>query len=179
MRVTDWGNNEQIQLGSGHRNCRQRNAKQPCTLQQAPDRHTLCITVDCSFFSWGVDHRGQLGVGDTKDRHASTLVTVLQGKRVMHVSAGEVHTFCSTTDGSVFTWGSGEYGRLDLGDDESNSLVPTLLQGKQVMQVAAAEPHSACVTKDSSVCTHGGTIVHANWVRRIWMMQIFRCWCRL
>ena len=65
--------------------------------------HTLCITADGSLFSWGDNEFGQLGVGDTEDRHVPTLVTGLQGKRVVHVVAGEVHTICTTADGSVFT----------------------------------------------------------------------------
>ena len=100
----------------------------------AGDDHTLCITADGSLFSCGSNGSGQLGVGDTEDRHAPTLVTQLQGKRVVHVAA-ECHTICSTADGSVFTWGGGDSGQLCLGDDESDRLLPTLvrgeLQGKQ------------------------------------------------
>jgi len=125
----------------------------------AGDDHTVCITEDGSLFSWGCNDNGQLGVGDTEKRRVPTLVTGLQGKRVVHVAAGEVHTVCSTADGSVFTWGSGVCGQLGLGDDESNRLLPTLvrgeLQGKQVMQVAAGDKHSACVTHDGSVYTWG------------------------
>ena len=129
----------------------------------AGDNHTLCITADGSLFSWGANSSsngyGQLGVGDTEDKHAPTLVTGLQGKRVVHVAAGEDHTICITADGSVFTWGAGLYGKLGLGDNKSDRLLPTLVRGelqyKQVVQVAAGEEHSACVTKDSSVYVWG------------------------
>jgi len=125
----------------------------------ASDNHTLCITTDGSLFSWGDNECGQLGVGDTESRHVPTLVTGLQGKRVVHVAAGQSHTICSTADGSVFTWGGGDDGKLGLGDDESDRLLPTLvrseLQGKRVVQVAAGDKHSACVTEDGSVYTWG------------------------
>ena len=65
--------------------------------------HTLCITADGSLFSWGGNGSRQLGVGDTKNERAPTLVTGLQGKQVVHVAAGEFHAICSTSDGSVST----------------------------------------------------------------------------
>ena len=125
----------------------------------AGDQHTLCITADGSLFSWGSNANGQLGVGDTENSHVPALVTGLQGKRVVHVAAGEHHTICTTADGSVFTWGAGDQGKLGLGEEEDETLLPTLvrgeLQGKQVVQVAAGDQHSACVTEDSSVYTWG------------------------
>ena len=55
----------------------------------AGDDHTLCITADGSLFSWGANSSsngyGQLGVGDTEDKHVPTLVTGLQGKRLMQI----------------------------------------------------------------------------------------------
>ena len=102
------------------------------------EHHNLCITADGSVFSWGSNHFGQLGVGDAESRHVPTLVTGLQGKHVVHVAAGQCHTICTTADGSVFTWGSGHYGKLGLGDDKSTRLLPTLvrgeLQGKAVVK---------------------------------------------
>ena len=125
----------------------------------AAGAHTLCITADGSLFSWGRNASGQLGVGDTGDRHLPTLVTELQGKQVVHVAAGNDHTICTTAKGSVFTWGGGDVGQLGLGDDRSKRLVPTLvrgeLQNRTVMQIAAGLAHSACMAKDGSVFTWG------------------------
>ena len=125
----------------------------------AGDNHTLCITADGSLFAWGRNYCGQLGVGDTAERHLPTLVTGLQGKQVAHVTAGAHHTICCTRDGSVFTWGEGNDGKLGLGEEADGMLVPTLvrgkLQNKPVVQVAAGASHSMCATEDSSVYTWG------------------------
>ena len=74
--------------------------------------------------------RGELGVGDTKERRLPTLVTRLQGDRVVHVAAGGYHTICTTAAGYVFTWGNGADGQLGLGDDKRDGLVPTLVRGE-------------------------------------------------
>ena len=92
-----------------------------------------------------------------------TLVTGLQGKRVVQVAAGNKsnnHTICTTSDGSVFTWGDGACGELGLGN-ETNALVPTpvtgALQNGTVMQIAAGLAHSACMTNWPKMarCTWG------------------------
>ena len=125
----------------------------------AGDQHTHCITADGSLFAWGNNTFGQLGVGDAVKRRVPTLVTALQGKQVVQVSAGRYHTICTTADGSVFTWGAGECGKLGLGGDQSDKLVPTLargeLQNKTVVQVAAGSNHSICVVKDGSMYSWG------------------------
>ena len=160
------GDNSDGQLGVG--DTEDRLAPTPITGQlesrtavyvAAGDRHTLCITSDGSLFSWGRNVNGQLGVGDTEDRHLPTLVTGLQGKQVTHVAAGRYHTMCSTADGSVFSWGEGDEGKLGLGDEGDDMLVPTLvrgkLQNKQVLQVTAGRSFSMCATEDGSVYTWG------------------------
>ena len=60
-----------------------------------------------------------------------------------HGSQLTYHTICTTTDGSVFTWGAGAGGRLgtNWSGNQINKLVPTLVRGellnKAVVQVAA------------------------------------------
>ena len=122
--------------------------------------HTLCITVDGSIFAWGDNTSGQLGVGDTDERRVPTLVTSLQGKQVVHVAAGPRHTVCTTTNGSVFTWGDQVApwsGKLCLGG-RSSKLVPTQVAGgpqNKAVHVAAGDEHSICVDGDGCLYTWG------------------------
>ena len=76
-----------------------------------------------------------------------------------HVAAFILHSTCTTSDGSMFTWGDGHGGQLGFGDDRSNKLVTTPVRGevenKAAVQVAAGYGHLACVVADGSVCTWG------------------------
>jgi alpha-tubulin suppressor-like RCC1 family protein len=84
-------------------------------------------------FTWGRGEDGQLGVGDTSDLHEPTFVDALRGVRVRQIACGSGHTVVLTTDGSVYTWGRGDDGRLGHGDN-GWKYVPRLLQalsGKQ------------------------------------------------
>lgn len=49
----------------------------------------------------------------------------LRGKRVTRVSAGMHHTMVMLDNGDVYSWGSGEYGRLGH-DDEQMQTTPVL-----------------------------------------------------
>ena len=54
----------------------------------------------------------------------------LTGVRVVGVAAGGNHSIALAADGRVFTFGSGEYGRLGHGDEE-NQLSPRVVEDSQ------------------------------------------------
>jgi hypothetical protein len=64
-------------------------------------------------WGWGENH--QLGHGDTATRPAPTVVQTLRGLHIEQVSAGAYHTLARAADGTVYAWGSGQYGQLGLG----------------------------------------------------------------
>ena len=51
------------------------------------------------------------------NQHVPALVTHLQGQRIVIVACGEAHTLGVTKQGSVWSWGHGERGRLGHGDE--------------------------------------------------------------
>lgn len=69
---------------------------------------------------WGCNTSGQLGLGDTSNRHSPTQVS---GTDWTRVSAGYAHTCGTRTDHALWCWGSNSYGQLGLGDAK-NRLVP-------------------------------------------------------
>ena len=163
--VFAFGCNEEGQLGVGDTENRlaptllRGELENKSVLQVAAGfQHTVFVTADGLVFATGGNDVGQLGVGDTEERLVSTLVTgQLQSKTAVYVAAGDNHTLCITSDGSVFSWGCNDNGQLGVGDAE-NAHTPTLvtdLQGKQVTHVAAGACHTICSTADGSVFTWG------------------------
>lgn len=66
-----------------------------------------------SVYAVGVNHRGQLGMGDTNSRGLFTCVPTLKGRGVETVSAGPDFAVAVTEDRYVYAWGGG--GQIPLG----------------------------------------------------------------
>ena len=91
----------------------------------------MFVTEDGLVYACGYDFSGQLGVGGTERRLVPTLVTgQLQGKTAVYIAAGDDHTLCITVDGSLFSWGDNNRGRLGVGD-AGDRHVPTLVTALQ------------------------------------------------
>jgi hypothetical protein len=76
--------------------------------------HSLALTESGEVYAWGSNGRGQLGLGDTEDRHTPTQVPGLG--RVKAIAAGGEHSLALTESGEVYAWGSNGHGQLGLGD---------------------------------------------------------------
>ena len=50
-----------------------------------------------------------------RSQTAPTAVAALSSDRIVHVSAGSMHSAAVTEDGVLYTWGKGSYGRLGHG----------------------------------------------------------------
>jgi alpha-tubulin suppressor-like RCC1 family protein len=75
--------------------------------------HTCAIRVDGSLWCWGDNRFGQLGTGDTDVRLAPVAVEAL-GTTVAAAYSGGAHTCAVKVDGSVWCWGSNQYGQLGV-----------------------------------------------------------------
>jgi alpha-tubulin suppressor-like RCC1 family protein len=95
-------------------------------------------------FIWGRNADGQLGLGDTTNRSSPVQVGALTNWA--QVSAGNEHTACVTTAGTLFTWGNNSSGRLGLGNTTTTSSPVQVGALTNWAQVAAGNEHTACVT---------------------------------
>jgi len=69
--------------------------------------------------SWGDGEDGKLGHGDTLTLDTPKLIDTLLAKRVFYIACGSAHSAAITSDGELYTWGQGQYGRLGHSDEVS------------------------------------------------------------
>lgn len=123
----------------------------------AGDYHNLAITSDEALWSWGYGRPGQLGHGTHEDQLQPKKIEAFARQRVVAVSAGLDHNLAVTADGSVFSWGVGEDGRLGHGDEQPQLLPKRIvaLSGLHVVAISAGNSHSLAVTAGGAVFSWG------------------------
>jgi alpha-tubulin suppressor-like RCC1 family protein len=94
------------------------------------DRHSCGVGRDGSLWCWGRNDRGQLGVGDVRDRAVPTRVGTASDWS--SVSAGKRHTCGVRRNGALFCWGQDEQGQLGVGEGEDDRLLPAEVCGVPV-----------------------------------------------
>lgn len=62
------------------------------------------------------------------------IIEALLAKRVFYIACGSSHSSAITSDGELYTWGQGQYGRLGHGD-ENSIYTPELVSFKFILNV--------------------------------------------
>ncbi|XP_015510519.2 E3 ubiquitin-protein ligase HERC2 [Neodiprion lecontei] len=122
-------------------------------------KHALALTMDGKVFSWGEGEDGKLGHGNHLSLHKPRLIEALKSRRIRDVACGSGHSAAIASNGELYTWGLGEYGRLGHGDTNSQ-LRPKLVEalvGQRVVQVACGsrDAQTMALTEDGSVYSWG------------------------
>jgi alpha-tubulin suppressor-like RCC1 family protein len=115
-----WGNNDNGQLGDG-----------TTTSQSSPIQvgslttwsevavginHVAAVQTDGTLWTWGDNVSGQLGYGGSAGGNGSSPAQVGSLTDWLSVSCGGYYrTFAIKTDGTLWSWGSNDYGQLGLG----------------------------------------------------------------
>jgi alpha-tubulin suppressor-like RCC1 family protein len=97
------------------------------SMMWAGGNHTCGIRGDHSLWCWGSNSHGQLGLGDTVDRHSP--VRVMPGTSWYNVRAGHRHTCAEQAEFALYCWGDNEFGQLGIGAALSTS-VPARVPGR-------------------------------------------------
>lgn len=74
-------------------------------------------TLRFQVFSWGEGEDGKLGHGNRLSLDRPRMIEALRSKRIRDIACGSSHSAAISSNGELYTWGLGEYGRLGHGDN--------------------------------------------------------------
>nr|XP_033800782.1 alsin isoform X2 [Geotrypetes seraphini] len=103
----------------------------------------LLPSLKTEIWSWGRGKEGQLGHGDVLHRLQPLCVRCLDGKEIIRLAAGGLHSLALTAKSQVYSWGSNAFGQL--GHLHSPFTIPRLAKvcnGSGVWDIAAGQHHS-------------------------------------
>lgn len=92
------------------------------------------------------------------------MVAGLSGQHIVKVAcgSGDAHTLCITSQGKLYSWGDGDYGKLGRGGSDG-SKVPRLvekLQDVEITDVYCGPHFSIALSKEGTVYSWGKVITH-------------------
>ena len=119
--------------------------------------HTFILKNDGSIWSCGLNHVGQLGLGDTDNRTTFTQVTTNINNDVKEVSCGYYRTFILKNDGSIWSCGNNDRGQLGLGDATTRTTFTQVTTNinNDVKLIACGDYHTFIIKNDGSVWSCG------------------------
>ena len=146
--------------------------------------HSMAIASDGLLYAWGAGSSGRLGLENTLSRSNPAVVgnfliprsspTQIGNSSWTVINVGYFSAGAIRSDGALFTWGVGTYGRLGTGDQISRSS-PTQIGSSSWTAVSMGSTHAAAVRSDGALFTWGvgsygrlglGTTASANTINR-------------
>ncbi|MDR2152813.1 MAG: hypothetical protein LBO72_08330 [Helicobacteraceae bacterium] len=122
--------------------------------------YSLALSNDGIVYAAGNNRYGQLGLGDSGDensRNVFTLVSSLEGRKIVAIAAGKYHSLTLDADGKVYATGRNNDGQLGLGDSDLRKTWTFVesLEDKKIVAVAAGDDHSLALDSDGKVYATG------------------------
>jgi alpha-tubulin suppressor-like RCC1 family protein len=106
-------------------------------------------------FTWGTGGNGQLGNFAVTDR-STPITTFSGGSNWKQVSSGGYFASAIKTDGTLWTWGFGSFGRLgNFATTNRSTPSTTFAGGTNWKQVSSGYRHTAAVKTDGTLWTWG------------------------
>jgi alpha-tubulin suppressor-like RCC1 family protein len=171
--VWTWGNNIKGQLGDGT-TAHQSSPVQVKSADGTPltniiriaggSSHTIALKNDGTVWNWGYNWAGQLGGGTATEGSSSPVqVKLADGTplaNIIGIAGGTSHTIALKNDGTIWTWGDNEYGKLGDGTtmERKNPVQVKLTDGTpltSMTSIAGGYSHTIAVKNDGTVWAWG------------------------
>ena len=116
--------------------------------------HSLALKSDGSVWAWGTNNAGQLGNGSTS-YFSSAPVQVSGLTSVSAIAGGAMYSLALKSDGTVWAWGSNNYGQLGNGTTTSSSTPVQVSSLTGVTAIAAGSGHALALKSNDTVWAWG------------------------
>jgi alpha-tubulin suppressor-like RCC1 family protein/uncharacterized protein YfaP (DUF2135 family) len=123
----------------------------------AGSNHTVGIKGDGTLWAWGSTSDGQLGDGTIPIINESSPIRIGSVSNWQNVSAGANHTMAIQSDGTLWAWGSNEYGKLAVPVNyNNNKCSPTRIATfSNWKSVSAGSQHTVAIKSDGTLWSWG------------------------
>jgi alpha-tubulin suppressor-like RCC1 family protein len=152
-----WGANEEGQLGDGtvqrHRTPRQVGDATDWTAVSAGPEQTCGIRSDQTLWCWGYNYNGQIGDGTRATRLSPVQIGSSQAWASVDTSGWDTqlagsHSCASGMDGSLWCWGSPQYGQLGIGA-KRDQLLPRRVGRRTDWTAVSVNERDSCASRTS------------------------------
>jgi alpha-tubulin suppressor-like RCC1 family protein len=121
--------------------------------------HSIVLCDNGSAYSFGLNYRGQLGLGQTQRHQAIPWQVKLPSeKKATFAACGLEHSIIVCDDGSAYSFGLNDRGQLGSGDRHKQVALPQKVKlppGKGGSSAACGREHSIIVCDDGSAYSFG------------------------